>query len=466
MKSLKQNRLHIGFFGKTNVGKSSLINKIAGQDVSIVSDIAGTTTDVVEKSMELLPIGPITLIDTAGLDDTTELAEKRIEKTLKVLDRTNIAVIVCEPDKFDDYEKDLIKELERLEIPYLIIFNKCDEAAKNEGTPSPDGERICGRTERSESGLRKDGAYCGEATNAELLEQRANSRQGWDGVISRNKIENLQKQQTDINSSTLQPFNFSTNYVYTSIFDSELISKFKQSLIPLLPDDFVNPPKIAGDLIPEKSMVILVTPIDKEAPKGRLILPQVQTIRDLLDSNCLVLTVKESELKQALDSLKEPPALVITDSQAFKKVSEIVPENIPLTSFSILFARLKGDLGAFIEGAKAIESLKDGDKVLILESCTHHAIEDDIGRVKIPNLLRKKTGKNLIIENFAGHDFPDISEYKLIIHCGACMTNRREVLSRIIKANEKNIPMTNYGITISYCLGILPRAVKIFTSKI
>ena len=491
MKTLKSNRLHIGFFGKTNVGKSSLINKIAGQDVSIVSDIAGTTTDVVEKSMELLPIGPITLIDTAGLDDKTELAEKRIEKTLKVLDRTNIAVIVCEPDKFDDYEKDLIKELEKLGIPYLIIVNKCDEAAKNDGAPSPDGERICGRTERSESGLRKDGAYCGEATNAELLEQRANSRQGWDGVISRNKIENLQKQQTDINSSTLQPFNFSTNYVYTSISDSEstpscpsdtlptgegrvgadlhtsiydpqLIPKFKQSLIPLLPDDFVNPPKIAGDLIPEKSMVILVTPIDKEAPKGRLILPQVQTIRDLLDSNCLVLTVKESELKQALDSLKEPPALVITDSQAFKKVSEIVPENIPLTSFSILFARLKGDLKAFIEGAKAIESLKDGDKVLILESCTHHAVEDDIGRVKIPNLLRKKTGKDLVIENFAGHDFPDISEYKLIIHCGACMTNRREVLSRIIKANEKNIPITNYGITISYCLGILPRAVKIF----
>jgi [FeFe] hydrogenase H-cluster maturation GTPase HydF len=224
----------------------------------------------------------------------------------------------------------------------------------------------------------------------------------------------------------------------------------------------VNSPQIAGDLVNEKSTVILVIPIDKEAPKGRIILPQVQTLRDLLDKNCITVCVKENELKQAIENLKTPPALVITDSQAFKNVSEIVPQSIPLTSFSILFARLKGDLNSFINGAKAIENLKDGDKVLILESCTHHAIEDDIGRVKIPNLLRKKTGKNLIIENFAGHDFPDIKDYKLIIHCGACMTNRKEVLSRILIANKNNIPITNYGITISYCLGILDRATEIF----
>ena len=191
-------------------------------------------------------------------------------------------------------------------------------------------------------------------------------------------------------------------------------------------------------------------------------MPQVQTIRDLLDNECLTYVVKESELQDALNNLKTPPALVITDSQAFKKVSEIVPENIPLTSFSILFARLKGDLDEFVKGAKAIEALKDGDKVLILESCTHHAIEDDIGRVKIPNWLKQKTGKNLVIEHFAGHDFPEISQYNLILHCGACMTNRREILSRILIANGKNIPITNYGITISYCLGILPRAIKIF----
>lgn len=386
MKTLKSNRLHIAFFGKTNVGKSSLINKITGQDVSIVSEIAGTTTDVVEKSMELLPIGPVTFLDTAGLDDKTELGEKRVEKTMKVLDRTDIAVIVCEPEGFDDYENDLIKDIEKLGIPYLILVNKCD--------------------------------------------------------TKKNVHEDL------------------NNAIYTSIVDEQIAYKFKQALINLLPEDFINTPKIAGDLVPEKSTVILVTPIDKEAPKGRLILPQVQTIRDLLDSDCLVYTVKETELKQALDNLKTTPSLVITDSQAFRQVSEIVPEEIPLTSFSILFARLKGDINAFAEGAKAIDNLKDGDMVLILESCTHHAIEDDIGRVKIPNLLRKRTGKNLVIHNFVGHDFPDIKDYKLIIHCGACMTNRREVLSRIIKANNAGIPITNYGIAISYCLGILSRAIK------
>ena len=244
--------------------------------------------------------------------------------------------------------------------------------------------------------------------------------------------------------------------------DDDIIFKFKSELVKMLPEDFVNSPKIAGDLVPEGSTVILVVPIDKEAPKGRLILPQVQTIRDLLDSSCLTYVVKDTELKQAIDNLKEPPALVITDSQAFRKVDEIVPENIPLTSFSILFARLKGDLDAFKSGARAIENLKDGDKVLILESCTHHAIEDDIGKVKIPNLLKKKTGKNIMIEHYSGHDFPNISDYKLIIHCGACMTNRREILSRILIAGEKKVPITNYGIAISYCLGILSRAINIF----
>ena len=244
--------------------------------------------------------------------------------------------------------------------------------------------------------------------------------------------------------------------------DKDIVFKFKAKLVKMLPDDYVNSPKIIGDLVPPKSTVILVIPIDKEAPKGRIILPQVQAIRDLLDSDCLSYVVKVSELKQAIENLKEPPALVVTDSQAFKEVAEIVPDNIKLTSFSILFARLKGDLEAFENGVKAIENLKDGDKVLILESCTHHAIEDDIGRVKIPNWLLKKTGKNLIIENYAGHDLPDIDKYSLIIHCGACMTNRREILSRILLANNKGIPITNYGITISYCLGILDRAMKIF----
>ncbi len=389
MKTLKSMRLQIGVFGRTNVGKSSLLNRITNQEISIVSEIAGTTTDVVEKSMELLPVGPVTFLDTAGLDDNTELGEKRIEKTMKIVNRIDVAVIVCDYNGLDDYEKELIAKLDELKIPYLIVENKCD--------------------------------------------------------IKKLEIEDFK------------------NVLYTSVKDDEgLVFRFKEALVRLLPDDFVNSPKIAGDLVPPKGTVILVIPIDKEAPKGRIILPQVQTIRDLLDSDCMSYVVKETELKQALENLKTPPTLVVTDSQAFKQVSEIVPENVPLTSFSILFARLKGDLDEFIKGAEAIENLKDGDMVLILESCTHHAIEDDIGRVKIPNLLRKKTGKNLVIHNYAGHDFPDVRDYKLIIHCGACMTNRREVLSRILIANQENVPITNYGIVISYCLGILPRAIKIF----
>ena len=396
MKTLKSMRLHIGIFGKTNVGKSSLLNRITNQDVSIVSNIAGTTTDVVEKTMELLPIGPVNFLDTAGINDSTALSSERIEKTMKIINRTDVAIVVCNYNGIDDYERNLIEKFNELKIPFMIFINKTDEKYPSDSI-----------------------------------------------------IEDLKNYTKYILLSSVKT-------------DNLIVFKIKELLVKLLPEDFVNSPKIVGDLIPQGSTVILVIPIDKEAPKGRIILPQVQTLRDLLDNNCVSVVVKESELKSAIDNLKFAPSLVVTDSQAFKNVSEIVPENIPLTSFSILFARLKGDLNTFSQGAKAIEKLQDGDRVLILESCTHHAIEDDIGRVKIPNLLRKKTGKNLIIDNIAGHDFPDISKYKLIIHCGACMTNRREVLSRILLASENNVPITNYGICISYCLGILPRALKIF----
>lgn len=396
MKTLKSMRLHIGIFGKTNVGKSSLLNRITNQDVSIVSNIAGTTTDVVEKTMELLPIGPVNFLDTAGINDSTALSSERIEKTMKIINRTDVAIVVCDYNGIDDYERNLIEKFNELKIPFMIFINKTDEKYPSDSI-----------------------------------------------------IEDLK--------------NYTKHILLSSVKTDDLIVfKIKELLVQLLPEDFVNSPKIVGDLIPQGSTVILVIPIDKEAPKGRIILPQVQTLRDLLDNNCVSVVVKESELKSAIDNLKFAPSLVVTDSQAFKNVSEIVPENIPLTSFSILFARLKGDLNTFSQGAKSIEKLQDGDRVLILESCTHHAIEDDIGRVKIPNLLRKKTGKHLIIDNIAGHDFPDISKYKLIIHCGACMTNRREVLSRILLASENNVPITNYGICISYCLGILPRALKIF----
>lgn len=396
MKTLKSMRLHIGIFGKTNVGKSSLLNRITNQDVSIVSNIAGTTTDVVEKTMELLPIGPVNFLDTAGINDSTALSSERIEKTMKIINRTDVAIVVCDYNGIDDYERNLIEKFNELKIPFMIFINKTDEKYPSDSI-----------------------------------------------------IDDLK--------------NYTKHILLSSVKTDDLIVfKIKELLVKLLPEDFVNSPKIVGDLIPQGSTVILVIPIDKEAPKGRIILPQVQTLRDLLDNNCVSVVVKESELKSAIDNLKIAPSLVVTDSQAFKNVSEIVPDNIPLTSFSILFARLKGDLNTFSQGAKSIEKLQDGDRVLILESCTHHAIEDDIGRVKIPNLLRKKTGKNLIIDNIAGHDFPDISKYKLIIHCGACMTNRREVLSRILLASENNVPITNYGICISYCLGILPRALKIF----
>lgn len=400
MKTLKSNRLHIAVFGKTNAGKSSFVNRVTNQSISIVSEIAGTTTDVVEKSMELLPIGSVRFLDTAGLDDKTSLSEERINATLKVINRTDIAVIICDAGGLDYVEKDLIQRLKALNIPFLIVVNKSDISPISE-------EKF-----------------------AEILD-----------LVGKNSDKIL---KTSVTS------------------DENLVFNFKSALLKLLPDDFVTPPTILGDLIPPKSTVVLVIPIDKEAPKGRIILPQVQTIRDLLDNDCLSLVVKESELAQALESLKTPPALVVTDSQAFREVSEIVPENIPLTSFSILFARLKGDLEVFVKSAKAIDTLQDGDKVLILESCTHHPIEDDIGRVKIPRLLKQKTNKNLIIEHASGHDFPDITPYKLIIHCGACMTTRREVLSRIMHANKLNIPLTNYGITISHCLGILERAIKIF----
>ena len=465
MKTLKSMRLQIGVFGRTNVGKSSILNRLTNQEISIVSDIAGTTTDVVEKSMELLPIGPVTFLDTAGLDDTTDLGEKRVEKTLKVLNRIDVAVIVCDYNDsildiptqqkncldncenvgrhchadaiFGDYEKDLIKKLNELKIPYLIVVNKCDLNKNDVGVETP-------------------------TYNSNLTQL-----QGMKINLNETDHASLPLCLLASNPISCRHSNADLPIIFTSAkSDEQLVFKFKEALVKLLPEEFVNPPKIVGDLVPPKSTVILVIPVDKEAPKGRIILPQVQTLRDLLDSECLSYVVKESELKQALDNLKTPPALVVTDSQAFRQVSEIVPENVALTSFSILFARLKGDLDEFVKGAQAIENLKDGDLVLILESCTHHAIEDDIGRVKIPNLLRKKTGKNLVIHNYAGHDFPDLKDYKLVIHCGACMTNRREVLSRILIANQNGVPITNYGIAISYCLGILPRATKIFSSKV
>lgn len=398
-KTPKSLRLHIGIFGKTNVGKSSFLNAITKQNVSIVSDIAGTTTDVVEKSIELFPIGPVTFLDTAGINDNTQLGGLRKEKTLSILQRTDVAMLIIDFNGLTNYELELINSFKELNIPYLVIINKFD-----------------------------------------------------------------------INQITAEKYNEiveHTNIIIetSSLNDNDICSKIISGLIKILPDEFINPPSILGDKINSGDTVILVTPIDKEAPKGRLILPEVQTIRDILDNDCVSIVVQENRLEQAIENLNIKPKLVITDSQAFKTVNEIVPETIPITSFSILFARLKGDLNSFIEGTKSIENLQPNDKVLILESCTHHAIDDDIARVKIPKLLKQKLGFDLDFEYKTGHDFPSISGYKLIIHCGACMTNRKEVLSRILIAKKKHIPITNYGIVISYCLGILDRAIQIFNCE-
>lgn len=397
MDTTKGNRLHIGFFGNRNVGKSSIVNKIAGQELSIVSDTAGTTTDVNQKSMELLPIGPVVLMDTAGIDDIGELGAFRVEKTLKALERSDVAVVVFDEKDFSQDEIAFLDKIKEKNIPVLAILNKTDKGTMDK-------------------------------KNLEILKDKV------DFIIK-----------------------------FSALQDSDIVSKFKTALIQILPDEIIKDKPILKDIVSPLDTVILVIPIDKEAPKGRLILPQVNVLRELLDIGAVPVVCRETELENAFDKLKNPPKLVITDSQSFKTVSETVPKNILLTSFSILFARLKGDLKTFLDSTKKIDNLKDKDKILILESCTHHPVEDDIGRVKIPNLIKKYTGKDLIFEHYSGHDFPSvIEEYSLIIHCGACMTNRREVLNRINLSLKNNIPITNYGMTIAKCLKILDRAIKPF----
>lgn len=391
-------RVHIGIFGKRNVGKSSLLNALTKQDISIVSPTAGTTTDPVEKSMELLPLGPVLFVDTAGIDDEGALGLQRVEKTKKIIDRIDLAIIACDLRGIDAFEEKLIEEFKLRKTPFILVINKIDETDKF------------------------------------------------------------------IDLSTYQLIN-PAEIVQTSALNKIGIDDLKQAIIKNTPDEFFADNAIAADLLRAGETAVLVVPIDLEAPKGRLILPQVQTIRDLLDNDSIAIVTKERELKQTLDNLKNPPALVITDSQAFLKVSADVPRNVKLTSFSILFARFKGELNEFVKGTLAIEKLQSGDKVLICESCTHHAIGDDIGRVKIPRWITQYTGKKLEFEHYAGHDFPEnIKDYALIIHCGACMTNRREVLSRILKAQQANVPMTNYGLTIAYSLGIFERALEPFPS--
>lgn len=388
-KTPKSLRLHLAVTGRVNAGKSSFLNLVTGQDVSITSEKEGTTTDIVEKNQELLPLGPVTWLDTAGFGDTTELGTKRLRKTREVFDRSDVILLVCEGNRIGDYENQIIAMAEERKIPLIKIFNKADLL------PS-DGDGI--------------------AVNS-----------------------------TDSSSR------------------DEVLNKLKAALIKVCPEEFISSPALCGDLAPEHGTVMMIVPIDFEAPKGRLILPQVQAIRDCLDNNQIVTVVKENDYVAALNNLKTPPSLVICDSQVVDFMVAHTPENIACTTFSILFARLKGDILRLVEGAVAINGLKDDDKVLIAESCTHHAVEDDIGRVKIPRWLQAKTGKTLQISHVAGHDFPaDLSKYKLVIQCGGCMNNRREMLSRINRCESVNVPITNYGVCISELKGVLETVLRPF----
>ena len=386
-------RVNITLLGNRNAGKSSLINALAGQDIAIVSDVPGTTTDPVDKRYELLPLGPVTFFDTAGLDDVGELGIKRVQATMKVLYRTDIAVFVNDGQPFGKAELDALDKVLGMEIPLLVAFNKSDLRA-------PHQENV---------------AWC----EAHMI--------SWISICA-------QKQEN--------------------------IAAAKEKLISLAPGYMMEERLLAGDLVTGGDRVVLVTPIDLAAPKGRLILPQVQVIRELLDHDAVVSVVKERELEHALDALKEPPDLVITDSQVVLKVVGDLPPDVRLTTFSILFARYKGDLPILAEGVRAIDKLRDGDRVLIAEACSHHVQADDIGRVKIPRWLVQYTGRELVFETAVGHDFPEnLEDYALVIHCGACMLNQAEMNRRIVEAHRRGVPVTNYGLAISKTQGVFERAI-------
>lgn len=381
----KSLRLHIGVFGDTNAGKSTFINAVTGQEVALTSTVAGTTTDPVFKPMELLPLGPVVFIDTAGLDDKSELGELRIKKTLEQLEHCDGAVLVINSSADKASQKKYAEMIKAKKIPFIAVVN-----------------RINGKQGNDFSGL----------------------------------CENI---------------------IESDLISGENIAAVKESIITLLKDRTQEPP-LTGDLVKPGDLVMLTAPQDIQAPKGRLILPEVQVTRDLLDNGCMVMTVTAQNIRSALNSLKKPPSLVITDSQIFRQVNEIIPDEIPLTSFSLLMAKIKGDIKELIKGARAIESLEDGSSVLILESCAHHAMDDDIARVKIPNLLRKYTGKKLNIENVSGQNINlDIKKYKLAIHCGGCMVNRKAMLSKQKMFEDMGVPMTNFGVCIAYMNKMLDR---------
>ena len=391
------NKPHIGIFGRRNSGKSSLINLLTGQETAIVSDIAGTTTDPVNKSVEIFGIGPAVIVDTAGIDDEGELGEKRIRKSMEAIKKVDCAILLISGNQFGAYELDLITQFQSLKTPYVIVHNKNDIA------------KIALHTQT---------------------------------IIQRHSRAEL------IDFSAKSPDN-----------TEELIHAIQK----VIPENIYQKPSLLGDLVKPKDIVLLITPIDSEAPEGRMILPQNQTIRDALDNNCITIVVKETELEDFL-KIGIKPTLAITDSQVFGYVSKILPDDVPLTSFSIIFARLKGDFKAYLEGTPRISRLRDGDNVLVLESCTHQVSCDDIGRVKIPKLLQQFTGKKLNFTFVSGLSaLPEsTTDFALIIQCGGCMVTRKQLMNRLKPFTEKEIPITNYGMALAYVNGIFERAVKIF----
>lgn len=391
-------RVHIGFFGLRNAGKSSVVNAVTGQSLSLVSETKGTTTDPVQKAMELLPIGPVVIIDTPGIDDVGTLGEMRVKRALQVLDKTDIAILVVDADKgLQQADQELLKLFEEKKIPHITVYNKSDLLAT---------------------------------------------------------VPSLPEKQPEKNDA-----------IYVSAKNGDQIYELKERIGALTKaaSAKADEKRILADLIQPEDVVVLVVPIDSAAPKGRLILPQQQTIRDVLESGAISVVTRETELPQTLRSLAKKPALVITDSQAFQKVNADTPADVPLTSFSILFARYKGDLKEAVHGAAQLDKLQNGDTVLISEGCTHHRQCGDIGTVKLPNWIRKYTGKELSFEFTSGGEFPeDLSPYALVVHCGGCMLNEREMKARIARAVAQNVPITNYGICIAQVHGILRRSVEMF----
>lgn len=393
-------RVHIGFFGRRNAGKSSIVNKVTGQELAVVSDVKGTTTDPVSKAMELLPMGPVVIIDTPGIDDEGHLGELRVRKAKQVLNRVDVAVLVVDATVGKtSVDEELIHIFKEKKIPYLVVYNKAD-----------------------------------------LLKTKDGNRLSSDNNLNQNTEQSI----------------------YASAATGQNIYELKEKIASLAVTDELKL-RLVGDLLEPSDFAILVVPIDKAAPKGRLILPQQQTIRDVLEAGAAAIVIKEDELSNTLEILGKKPKLVITDSQVFARVSEETPEDIWLTSFSILFARFKGNLKTAAAGAAALDRLKDGDKILISEGCTHHRQCDDIGTVKLPRWIRNYTGKELEFEYSSGRDFPeDVTKYSLIVHCGGCMLNEREMRYRQKCALDQEIPITNYGIAIAYMQGILKRCVEMF----